>query len=73
MLEASAVPIVVGPIAPGATADVFVLVTIPSTVNLGDKATTTVIPTSVGDPTRTDSLTFTTMTLFKIFLPVIIK
>jgi immune inhibitor A len=73
LLEATAAPIVIGPVAPGATADVFVLVSIPSTATSGAKATTTLSATSVGDPVKTSSLTLTTSTLFKVYLPVIIR
>jgi uncharacterized repeat protein (TIGR01451 family) len=73
MLEASAVPVVVGAVAPGATAEVFVLVTIPSTVSPGAKATTTVTTISVGDPTKTGSMALTTMTPYLLYLPVVMR
>jgi len=72
-LSAQEASIVVGPLAPGATTDVAVFVMVPSAVTPGDKATTTVDVTSVSDPTKQAAVTLTTTTLYKLYLPLVMK
>jgi immune inhibitor A len=73
MQEATAGPISIGPLGPDQRQDVMVFVYVPIDAMPGAKATTTVTAISEKDPTKTASLTLTTSTLFKLYLPVVIR
>ena len=73
MQEATAGPISIGPLGPDQRQDVMVFVYVPIDATPGAKATTTLSATSVGDPTKSTSLTLTTSTLFKVYLPVVMR
>ncbi len=73
MQEATAGPISIGPLGPDQRQDVMVFVYVPIDATPGARATTTLSATSAADPTKTASLTLTTSTRFKVYLPVVMK
>lgn len=75
---AAVAPIEVGPLAMGETAEVQVVVTVPSGAADGDVGTVVLTATSQGDDTVSDSTTLTVnvevvITEIKLFLPVVFK
>jgi len=73
MQEATAGPISIGPLGPSQRQEVMVFVYVPLDAAAGAQATTTLSATSVGDPTKSADLTLTTSTLFKTYLPFVIR
>jgi uncharacterized repeat protein (TIGR01451 family) len=71
--QAATASINVGPVAPGASVDLLVFVMVPSTAKRGDQATTAFNITSVGDSSKTATMSFLTKTLFGIYLPLVVK
>jgi hypothetical protein len=66
-------PALVGPLAPGASANCVVVVEVPSDAGLGATDTATVRITSGGDGTKWASATLTTWAMLEVYLPAIVR
>jgi hypothetical protein len=67
--------VTVGPLAAGASAVLEVYVTIPAAALDGQTDAVVVMLTSVGDATKSDSVTLTTTVVWenKLYLPLVVK